>query len=82
VEHQQGWVVGGDVLFERSVGRTDLPGCNPEDLVNNIVDVLFSLPDDFEVWPGHGSVTTIGVEKRENPFVNVAGTGMMQRPKP
>jgi glyoxylase-like metal-dependent hydrolase (beta-lactamase superfamily II) len=82
VEHQQGWVVGGDVLFERSVGRTDLPGCNPEDLVNSIVDVLFSLPDDFEVWPGHGSVTTIGIEKSENPYVNAAGTGMMQREKP
>lgn len=79
VEHQQGWVVGGDVLFERSVGRTDLPGCDPLALVKSIAEVLYALPDDFEVWPGHGGATTIGIEKRENPFVNAAGTGMMQR---
>ena len=79
VEHQQGWVIGGDVLFARSVGRTDLPGCSPADLVKSIADVLYTLPDDFEIWPGHGGVTTVGAEKLGNPFVNAAGTGMMQQ---
>lgn len=75
----EGWVIGGDVLFAGSVGRTDLPGCNPLDLVQSIEDVMYQLPDGFTVWPGHGPATTIGQEKRENPFVNAAGSGMMQR---
>ncbi len=79
VEHQQAFVIGGDVLFEGSIGRTDLPGCSPSDLVDSIADILFALPEDFEVWPGHGGPTKIGIEKRSNPFVNAAGTGMMQR---
>jgi glyoxylase-like metal-dependent hydrolase (beta-lactamase superfamily II) len=79
VEHQQAFVIGGDVLFDGSVGRTDLPGCSPSDLVDSIADILFALPEDFEVWPGHGGPTKIGIEKRSNPFVNAAGTGMMQR---
>lgn len=73
------WVVGGDVLFQGSVGRTDLPGCHGPDLVTSIETQLFTLPDDFEVWPGHGPATSIGAEKASNPFVNAAGTGMMQR---
>lgn len=76
---REGWVIGGDVLFAGSVGRTDLPGCNPLDLVQSIEDVMYQLPDGFTVWPGHGPATTIGQEKRENPFVNAAGSGMMQR---
>jgi glyoxylase-like metal-dependent hydrolase (beta-lactamase superfamily II) len=79
IEHQAGWIVGGDLLFERSVGRTDLPGCVPSELVQSIENVLYALPDDFIVWPGHGGPTSIGLEKRENPFVNAAGSGMMQR---
>ncbi len=77
--HAKRWVVGGDVLFRGSVGRTDLPGCNPEELVSSIENQLFSLPDDYTIWPGHGPSTTVGEEKLSNPFVNGAGTGMMQR---
>jgi glyoxylase-like metal-dependent hydrolase (beta-lactamase superfamily II) len=72
------WVIGGDVLFQRSIGRTDLPGSHAPDLVTSIEEQLFTLPDAFEVWPGHGPSTTIGAEKAANPFVNAAGTGMLQ----
>lgn len=72
------WVIGGDVLFQGSVGRTDLPGCEPDALRRSIEDVMYALPDDFVVWPGHGPCTTIGEEKRFNPYVNAARTGMMQ----
>lgn len=75
----QQFVLGGDVLFKGSVGRTDLPGCNPGDLVKSIETQLFSLPDDFVVWPGHGPSTTIAEEKSGNPFVNQSKTGMMQQ---
>jgi hydroxyacylglutathione hydrolase len=61
-------VIGGDVLFEGSIGRTDLPGGNFNTLIKSIHEQLFTLPDDVVVYPGHGSETTIGVEKRTNPF--------------
>jgi glyoxylase-like metal-dependent hydrolase (beta-lactamase superfamily II) len=62
-------VFGGDVLFAGSVGRTDFPDGNFEDLAANIHQKLFTLPDDTQVLPGHGPATTIGREKRNNPFV-------------
>lgn len=62
-------LIGGDVLFQGSIGRTDLPGGNHEQLLNNIKTKLYILPDETEVFPGHGSTTTIGFEKRNNPFV-------------
>ena len=71
-------LIGGDVLFRGSVGRTDLPGGDAPTLVNSIQSVLYTLPGDMEVWPGHGPMTTIGEERASNPFVNGAGTGMMQ----
>jgi hydroxyacylglutathione hydrolase len=61
-------VLAGDVLFQNSVGRTDLPGGNHNTLVNSIHKKLFTLPDEVTVYPGHGGKTTIGVEKRTNPF--------------
>lgn len=61
-------VLGGDVLFSGSVGRTDLGGDGPR-LLAGIRQKLFSLPDSTLVLPGHGSITTIGEEKRTNPFV-------------
>lgn len=61
-------LISGDVLFERSIGRTDLPGGNFETLIQSIHTQLFVLPDEVVVYPGHGDPTTIGVEKRENPF--------------
>lgn len=61
-------VIGGDVLFYNSIGRTDLPGGNFETLITSIRKKFYTLPDDVTVYPGHGSTTTIGYEKRTNPF--------------
>ena len=62
-------VIGGDVLFRGSVGRTDFPGGSFETLRAGIRRVLWPLPPDTVVYPGHGPVTTVGREKRSNPFV-------------
>ena len=62
-------VLGGDVLFRGSVGRTDMPGGSFEQLKNGIHAKLWVLPDETVVYPGHGPVTTIGHEKRTNPYV-------------
>lgn len=59
----------GDVLFQNGVGRTDLPGGDREQLMRSIRDVLFALPDDTVIYPGHGPETTAGQEKRSNPWV-------------
>ena len=61
-------LIGGDVLFRSSIGRTDLPGGSFAQLINNITTKLFTLPDDCTVYPGHGPETTIGYEKQYNPF--------------
>lgn len=61
-------LMGGDVLFYGSIGRTDLPGGNHQQLIQNISDKLFVLPDETKVYPGHGPATTIGFEKQHNPF--------------
>ncbi|MDB5007790.1 MAG: fold hydrolase [Mucilaginibacter sp.] len=62
-------LIGGDVLFRNSIGRTDLPGGSLMQLINNIEQKLFTLPDDCVVYPGHGTETTIGFEKQTNPFL-------------
>lgn len=62
-------VFGGDVLFRGSIGRTDLPGGSHELLLAGIRSKLFALPDETVVYPGHGPVTTVGHERRTNPFV-------------
>lgn len=64
------FVIGGDVLFFQSIGRTDLPGGNHQLLLESIRTKLFTMPDDFTVYPGHGPSTTIGFEKENNPFLN------------
>lgn len=64
-------VLGGDVLFRGSIGRTDFPGGSFEILERGIHTKLFTLPDDTVVYPGHGPVTTVGHEKRTNPFVGL-----------
>jgi hydroxyacylglutathione hydrolase len=61
-------LISGDVLFYNSVGRTDLPGGNTQTLMDSIQKKLFLLPDDVTVYPGHGPETTIGFEKKTNPF--------------
>ena len=67
---KQNFIISGDVLFNRSIGRTDLPGGNHETLLKNIREKLFVLPDETVVYSGHGPVTTIGDEKKDNPFLN------------
>ncbi|TWT48628.1 MBL fold metallo-hydrolase [Botrimarina hoheduenensis] len=64
-------VLAGDVLFRRGVGRTDFPDGDTDTLIASIHNELFPLPDDSPVYPGHGPLTTIGEERRENPFVGV-----------
>ena len=76
--HEHEFVIGGDVLFHGSIGRTDLPGGNPDTLAKSIEEQLYTLPDSFEVHPGHGPYTTVGKEKASNPYVNDARTGMLQ----
>jgi hydroxyacylglutathione hydrolase len=65
----QHFVIGGDVLFKASIGRTDLPGGDPSQLAQSIRSQLYTLPDETIVYPGHGEPTTIGYEKKHNPFV-------------
>ncbi len=67
IENNQ--IFTGDTLFYRSIGRTDLWGGNYEKLINSIKDKLFILDNNVKVFPGHGEETTIGDEKRENPFL-------------
>ena len=67
----EGWVFTGDALFCRSVGRTDLPGGDFDELRESIRSRLFALPDETEVFCGHGETTTIGEEKDFNPYVAV-----------
>jgi hydroxyacylglutathione hydrolase len=66
-----GFVIGGDVLFNGSIGRTDLPGGDHATLINSIQTQLFTLPDETKVYSGHGSLTTIGFEKMNNPYVKL-----------
>lgn len=63
------WLIGGDVLFAGSIGRTDLPGGDYETLIHSIRTQLLVLPDDTTVFPGHGPATTIGAERAGNPFL-------------
>lgn len=62
-------VFGGDVLFRGSIGRFDFPGGSEAALLRSIREQLYTLPDDTVVYPGHGPTTTVGHEKRTNPFV-------------
>ncbi len=62
-------VLAGDTLFEGSIGRTDFPGGSLQQLLNGIRNILFTLPDETMVFPGHGQATTVGVEKETNLFL-------------
>ena len=65
---EENFMIGGDVLFKGSIGRTDLPGGNHDDLINNIENKIFTLKDSIKVYSGHGPETTVGIEKKTNPF--------------
>ena len=67
---KQQFLIGGDVLFQQSIGRTDLPFGNHNELISNIKNKLWLLPKEVIVYPGHGEPTTIGEEMKSNPFLN------------
>lgn len=69
VNHEQRLAFVGDVLFQGSIGRTDFPRSNHDDLISSIKTKLWSLDDDITFVPGHGPTSTFGHEKRSNPFV-------------
>jgi glyoxylase-like metal-dependent hydrolase (beta-lactamase superfamily II) len=69
INHAQRIVIGGDVLFRESIGRTDLPGGDHATLLASIREQLFVLDDNYTVHSGHGPLTTIGHEKKHNPFL-------------
>lgn len=65
-----GNLLSGDTLFAGSIGRTDLPGGSFEQLISSIKSKILTLPDETQVYPGHGPATSIGVEKVQNPFLS------------
>lgn len=71
INHKEKIAITGDVLFRLSIGRTDLPLCNHNDLIKSIKEQLFLLDDDFTIYNGHGPTTSIGFEKKNNPFVRI-----------
>jgi hydroxyacylglutathione hydrolase len=68
--YTDGVLIGGDVIFKGSLGRTDLPGGNTEQLMNSITEKIYLLPDETKIYPGHGPETTLGTEKKRNPYLN------------
>jgi hydroxyacylglutathione hydrolase len=70
VNRQTKVVINGDVLFQQSYGRVDLPGGNINDLADSIINKLFKLPDDYVVYAGHMGETSIGIEKQVNPILH------------
>jgi hydroxyacylglutathione hydrolase len=70
-DEREEFVIAGDVLFNGSIGRTDLPGGDFDTLMNSIQTQIFTLPDSTKVYPGHGPMTTVGFEKMNNPFVKL-----------
>ena len=69
LDSEQKFIIGGDVLFQGSIGRTDLPGGNYETLIRSIRTKFIPLGDEHTVYPGHGPSTNIGFEKIHNPFL-------------
>lgn len=63
------WLFSGDTLFEGSIGRCDLPTGNERQILDSVNNILMKLPDHTQVFPGHGPFTTIGQERKTNPFV-------------
>ncbi|WP_188453661.1 MBL fold metallo-hydrolase [Virgibacillus oceani] len=69
IAHDASYIIGGDVLFHHGIGRTDLPGGDMQQLITSIHKEFYSLDDNYIVYPGHGAETSIGEEKKNNPFV-------------
>lgn len=69
VDDESQFIIAGDVLFQQSIGRTDLPGGNMGTLMASIFQKLLTLPDEMTVYAGHGPPTTIGLERMQNPFL-------------
>jgi len=67
--YTKGILIGGDVIFKGSVGRTDLPGGNPRQLMESIKEKILPLPDETKIYPGHGPETILEEEKKNNPFI-------------
>jgi glyoxylase-like metal-dependent hydrolase (beta-lactamase superfamily II) len=63
------WIITGDLIFNGSIGRTDLPTGNLECLLTSVREKIFPNPDDYTLYPGHGQPTTIGFERRNNPYL-------------
>lgn len=66
---ESNFIIGGDVLFQRSIGRTDLPGGNYNTLMESIKNNFLTLPDSTLIYSGHGPVTAVGPERKTNPFI-------------
>jgi glyoxylase-like metal-dependent hydrolase (beta-lactamase superfamily II) len=69
-DEEGGYLLSGDTIFCGSVGRADLPGGDMIELINSIKTKLLTLPDDTVIYPGHGPETTIGAERKQNPYIN------------
>jgi hydroxyacylglutathione hydrolase len=69
ISHPHRLAFVGDVVFQQSIGRTDLPGGSYPLLLQSIKDHVMTLPDDYKLFPGHGPATTVGAERRQNPFL-------------
>lgn len=69
VNHEDKYIITGDVIFNNSIGRTDLPTGDFDVLIKSIKDKIFSLADDFTIYSGHGPSSTVGFEKKYNPFL-------------
>lgn len=69
LEESHGWLFCGDTIFQGSIGRTDFPGSSFNDLMKSIQSKILTLPDQIVCFPGHGPTTTVGAERRSNPFL-------------
>ena len=71
ISHANKLAFVGDVVFQGSIGRTDLPGGNHQQLIDTIGREILTLPDDYQLYPGHGPATNVAAERRSNPFLQV-----------
>ena len=69
VNNEQQTIIAGDTIFKQSIGRTDLPGGDFAELMDSIRDKILTLPDEYVLYPGHGPRTTVGSERKMNPFI-------------